>query len=204
MSQASVNLTVYKWAGSWGPFKIKISCGECSLTGDVIQDTLEQELAGILVKLETREWLSQWWRPLRRGGWHPPIVMVEDKVISQGSALNRGLLTQAVIESHAGHTAASGNLLFGKDSCPHCKRAKGYLEHAGIAFDYHDVVRSPRALYEMLARVKPIIGHKTPVTVPQIWLDGHYVGGADELSEKLQRDVEPNTDRGQCSLSPGP
>lgn len=202
MSQ-TVNITVYKWAGSWGPFKIKVPCGECALTGDVIQDTLEQELDGIPVDVETREWLSQWWKPLRRGGWHAPIVMVENKVISQGSALNRGLLTQAVIESHAAIAPVAGNVLFGKESCPHCKRAKGYLSGAGIEYDYHDVVRSPRALYEMLARVKPIIGDKTPVTVPQIWLDGRYIGGADELSKKLQCDVEPNRDRGRSSLSPG-
>ena len=60
-----------------------------------------------------------------------------------------------------------------------------------------------RALYEMLARVKPIVGPKTPITVPQIWLDGDYVGGADRLGELLDREVEPNPDRGRCSLSPG-
>ena len=80
--------------------------------------------------------------------------------------------------------------LFGEASCPHCVRAKGYLEGAGIDHAYHDVVREPRALYEMLARVKPIVGPKTPITVPQIWLDGAYVGGADQLSELLHRQVE--------------
>ena len=62
---------------------------------------------------------------------------------------------------------------------------------------------NPRGLYDMLARVKPIIGPKTPVTVPQIWINGKYVGGADALSEIVHRDVEPNPDRGQCSISPG-
>jgi len=31
------------------------------------------------------------------------------------------------------------------------------------------------------AFVKPLIGARTPVTVPQIWLNGNYVGGADDL-----------------------
>ena len=39
-------------------------------------------------------------------------------------------------------------------------------------------------MYEMLARVKPIVGPKTPVTTPQIWVDGEYVGGAEELRQK--------------------
>jgi glutaredoxin len=63
------------------------------------------------------------------------------------------------------------------------------------------VVKDPRALYEMLARVKPLVGPSTPITVPQIWLDGSYIGGADELGQRLHRSVEPNPERGQSSLS---
>ncbi len=202
MTTQPIRVTVYRWAGAWGPFKVSIPCGECSLTGDVIIDTFENELEGIPVELEMLDWLNHWWKPLGKGGWHAPIVLVEGKIISQGKALNRGVLAQAVIEAYAIRSNASGNMLFGKQSCPHCVRAKGYLEQAGVEYIYHDVVRSPRALYEMLARVKPIIGAKTPVTVPQIWLDGNYIGGADQLSRILKLDVTPNTDRGQCSLSP--
>jgi glutaredoxin len=172
------------------------------LTRDVLKDTFNKELAGIPVELEIKDWLSLWWEPLKRGGWHAPIVVVDGKVISQGQALNRGLLTQAVISAHAEQSPIAGNHLFGKQSCPHCQRAKGYLEHAGIEFSYHDVVESPRALYEMLARVKPIVGPKTPITVPQIWLDGSYIGGADQLQSHITETVEPNLERGQCSLSP--
>ena len=202
-SPKPVKVTVYRWAGQWGPFKVSIPCGDCSLTGDVIADTFDNELEGIPVALDTLDWLSHWWRPLPRGGWHAPIVMVEGRVVSQGGALNRGVLAQAVTEAHAMRSAIAGNHLFGKETCPHCTRAKGYLERAGVRYTYHDVVKKPRALYEMLARVKPIIGPKTPVTVPQIWLDGGYVGGADQLSDILQMEVVANTDRGRCSLSPG-
>ena len=203
MTTPPVNVIVYRWAGAWGPFKVSIPCGECSLTGDVITDTFANELKGIPVNLEMLDWLSNWWRPLPRGGWHAPIVMVEGRIISQGKALNRGVLTQAVIEAHVSRAEVARDVLFGKETCPHCTRAKHYLDRAGIAYTYHDVVKEPRALYEMLARVKSIIGPKTPVTVPQIWLNGAYVGGADELSEILKMTVVANTDRGQCSLSPG-
>ncbi len=202
MSVPPVSIVLYRWAGAWGPFRIKVPCGECSLTQDVIRDTLRHELAGIPVELEVRAWLETWWRPLLRGGWHAPIVMVEDRVISQGNALNRGVLTEAVIAHHARRTPVAGNHLFGKDTCPHCQRAKGYLAEAEIEFRYHNVVKEPRALYEMLARVKPLVGPSTPISVPQIWLDGHYVGGADQLSEQLHRPVEANPERGQSSLSP--
>ena len=198
-----VNLRLYRWAGRWGPFEVRIPCGECALTRDVIADTLAHELAGIAVEVEVRDWLSHWWQPLARGGWHAPIVMVEGRVVSQGQALNRGVLTQAVIDAAAARTALDGNHVFGKATCPHCQRAKQYLADAGIDFTYHDVVHDARAMYEMLARVKPLIGPKTPVTVPQIWLDGDYIGGADQLSARLHRAVEPNPERGRNSLSPG-
>lgn len=201
LNSAAVSIILYRWGGAFGPFRIKIPCGECALTRDVIEDTLANELADIPVALEIRDWLSLWWQPLLKGGWHAPIVMVEGRVISQGNALNRGLLTETVIVRHAQRTPATGNHLFGKATCPHCQRAKGYLQSAGIEFRYHDVVKDPRALYEMLARVKPLVGPSTPITVPQIWLEGRYIGGADALSRRLHCAVEPNPERGQSSLS---
>jgi len=198
-----VNITVFRWAGAWGPFKVNIPCGECSLTHDIIRDCIETDLAGIEVELDLRDWLSEWWKPLPKGGWHAPIVLVNGKIISQGAALNRGLLTQAAIEASMSDNPLAGNHVFGKSGCPHCDRAKDYLKQANVENRYYDVVKDTRALYEMLARVKPIIGPKTPVTVPQIWIDGRYVGAADALKDVLGlAKVEPNPDRGQCSLSP--
>ncbi|MEM8770183.1 MAG: glutaredoxin domain-containing protein [Pseudomonadota bacterium] len=203
MQSVPVELRLYKWAGQWGPFKVKIPCGECALTEDVIEDTLANELKNAEVNYTIKEWLTYWWEPLLAGGgWHAPIVLVGNKVISQGDALNRGVLAEAVIREHARRFGLSGNHVFGKDNCPHCDRGKRYLEEAGIDYQYHDVVHNPGAMYEMLARVKPIIGEKTPVTTPQIWLDGDYVGGADELGALLGTDVEPDPRRGQGSLSP--
>lgn len=204
-SQRPVRVTLYRWAGQWGPFKVKIPCGECTLTKDVIADTFATELGGIPVELETLDWLSNWWRPLRRGGWHAPIVMVDGRIIAQGHALNRGVLTEAVIDAHARGSKVEGTHVFGKATCPHCTRAKGYLAEAGIDYTYHDVVREPRALYEMLARVKPLVGPKTPITVPQVWIDGKYVGGADVLAKRIgRRDIVANPERGQNSLTAQP
>lgn len=202
-SGSPVQVQLFRWAGSWGPFKVKIPCGECSLTLDVIHDTFANELSGIPVSLDVRDWLTEWWRPLPRGGWHAPIVLVESRLVSQGHALNRGVLTEAIIDAHARRSEVRGNHVFGKATCPHCVRAKSYLESSGIDYEYHDVVASPRSLYEMLARVKPIVGHKTPITVPQIWIDNAYVGGADRLAEIVEQSVEPNPERGRCSMSPG-
>ena len=42
MSQP-IKITLYRWAGSWGPFKVNIPCGECTLTKDILKDTFENE-----------------------------------------------------------------------------------------------------------------------------------------------------------------
>ena len=187
----AVKITVYRWAGKWGPFNVKIPCGECTLTKDIIRDVINTELNGVNVELEIHDWLSNWWKPLPKGGWHAPIVMVEDKIISQGAALNRGVLVQAVIAEHINRSDLSGTIVYGKKGCPHCVRAKQMLDQAGLTYEYRDVVENPRDLYEMIPRVKKIIGGKTPVAVPQIWRDGVYVGGADQLAEQLA-DVKTN------------
>ena len=177
----SIKVKVYRWGGEWGPFKAKIPCGECTLTADIIQDTLAKELKEYDVEVETVDWLSHWWEPILAGGWHAPIVMVNEKIISQGEALNRGVLTQAVIEAGVEQRPLTSTIVYGKSGCPYCVKAQAMLDRAGLPYEYYDVVSEPNALYQMLGRVKPIVGPKTPVTVPQIWFDGEYVGGADEL-----------------------
>tara|TARA_R110002096_G_scaffold33011_1_gene95698 strand:- start:482 stop:1216 length:735 start_codon:yes stop_codon:yes gene_type:complete len=201
-SPTPIKVTLYRWAGQWGPFKVKIPCGECALTVDIIEDTMASELNGVPVKLDVREWLSEWWKPLRKGAWHAPIALVDGELVSEGEALNRGVLAEKVMNIATERFPVEGNQLFGKESCPHCTRAKKYLDDAGIEYTYHDVVKNPGRMYEMFPRVKAYIGEKTPVTVPQIWLDGDYIGGADQLSDKLGINVEPQVNRARSSLSP--
>ncbi len=149
-------------------------------------DTFANELAGIPIELEVKDWLSYWWEPLKLGAWHAPIVVVAGKVISQGEALNRGVLVQSIIKEWTKQDTLQGNIVFGKATCPYCVKAKQLLDTAGIDYRYHDVVKESAALYRMIPEVKAIIGEKTPVTVPQIWLNGQYIGGCDALEKWLQ------------------
>ncbi|EOU2463462.1 glutaredoxin domain-containing protein [Vibrio navarrensis] len=182
-----IKITLYKWAGSWGPFKVNIPCGECTLTKDILTDTFANELADVPVELEVKDWLSHWWEPLKLGAWHAPILLVEGKVVSQGEALNRGVLVQSVIAEWSKRDTLKGNIVYGKATCPYCVKAKKRLDDAGIKYLYHDVVKESAALYRMIPEVKAIIGEKTPVTVPQIWLEGSYVGGCDQLQLWLEQ-----------------
>lgn len=193
-----IKITLYRWAGSFGPFKVNIPCGECTLTKDILLDTFKNELAEVPVELEVKDWLSHWWEPLKHGAWHAPIVILEGQVVSQGEALNRGLLVQAAIKEWTKRDSLKGNIVFGKETCPYCAKAKQLLDKSGISYQYRDVVKDSAALYRMIPEVKAIIGEKTPVTVPQIWIEGNYIGGCSDLETWLaQRDLN------QESLSNG-
>ncbi|GAK23114.1 LOW QUALITY PROTEIN: glutaredoxin [Vibrio sp. JCM 19052] len=179
-----IKITLYRWAGSWGPFKVNIPCGECTLTKDILADTFENELADVPVELEVKDWLSHWWEPLKLGAWHAPILVVEAKSSAKGKRLNRGVLVQSVIAEWTKRDQLQGNIVYGKATCLTVK-PKSCLMEAGVEYKYHDVVKDSAALYRMIPEVKAIIGEKTPVTVPQIWLDGQYIGGADNLEKWL-------------------
>lgn len=183
-SQA-VEIKVFRWAGKWGPFKIKISCGECTLTTDIVNDVLQKEAVGIPVNLQIYDWLSCWWKTVLKGSWHAPIVMVNNIILSEGKAINRGLLAEAISDAYTKTHEIRGNHIFGKKNCSYCVKAKNLLDEKKIKYEYHDVIENSPRLYEMIYRAKKEIGYKTPVTTPQIWLEGEYIGGADNLQNSL-------------------
>ncbi len=61
--------------------------------------------------------------------------------------------------------------------CPYCRRAKDLLRAKGVDFDEIDIEGSDKLEAEMVARAQ---GRDT---VPQIFIDGHHVGGCDDLHE---------------------
>ena len=182
-----IRLTLYRWAGEWGGFKVKIPCGECTITKDIIQDVLENELKELDVEIEIKDWLSHRWEPVLKGGYHAPIVMVEGKVVSQGEALNRGILIKSLIREAVKNENIEGNVFFGKETCPCCLKAKALMKGHGIDYTYKNVIKDSASLHRMIPQVKKIIGKKTPVTLPQIWLEGKYIGGYEELEKHLKK-----------------
>lgn len=68
-----------------------------------------------------------------------------------------------------------------KDNCPYCVRAKALLQQKGIEYEEHVIGQS--ATREQLLERAP---HAK--TVPQIWLDGNYIGGYTELAAFYGKD----------------
>jgi glutaredoxin 3 len=67
--------------------------------------------------------------------------------------------------------------VYTKDHCPYCVRAKHLLEQKGATYTEVSAVEQREQLIE---RVTKDTGG-APRTVPQIYLDGQYIGGYDDL-----------------------
>ena len=78
------------------------------------------------------------------------------------------------------------SIVYGKSDCPFCSMAKEELRLRGIPFDYIDLKEIGKTAREVTGRdVK---------TVPQIYIEGEYVGGYDELMEYLNKPIETQED----------
>lgn len=71
--------------------------------------------------------------------------------------------------------------IYTKDYCPYCKMAKAILQRKGAAFLEHSVSDNPELFDTMVKRAQ---GRRT---VPQIFIGGVGIGGADELSLLQER-----------------
>jgi ribonucleoside-diphosphate reductase alpha chain len=70
------------------------------------------------------------------------------------------------------------SIVYGKSNCPWCARAKEELELRGMPFDYID-------LEEIGKTAKEVTGRDVK-TVPQIYVEGKYIGGYESLMEHLE------------------
>ena len=64
-------------------------------------------------------------------------------------------------------------VMFGKDGCSYCARARSALDAAGVP--YEEIHATPR-------RLKAIVGAHT---TPQVFIDGEHVGGSEALDAWL-------------------
>lgn len=66
-------------------------------------------------------------------------------------------------------------LIYTKNYCPYCHRAKALLERLEQPYDEIDLEQQPDKRDEMIEKA---MGR---TTVPQIFIDGIHIGGCDDL-----------------------
>jgi glutaredoxin-like protein len=67
--------------------------------------------------------------------------------------------------------------VFSREGCPYCVRTKGMLHDAGIRFEELVLNRDYTE-----ATLRAVSGQST---VPQVFINGDYIGGSDALEEHL-------------------
>lgn len=75
------------------------------------------------------------------------------------------------------------NVVYTKDNCPYCVKAKALLKSYGIA--YAETVIGKDITREEFLDIFP-----TAKTVPQIILDGERIGGYSEVQTYLERQTK--------------
>ena len=86
-------------------------------------------------------------------------------------------------------------ILYGKSNCPWCKMATEELSLRGMTFDYID-------LEEIGKTAAEVTGRKVK-TVPQIYIEGQYVGGYEDLMSHLESDYNATESGDECRACEG-
>ena len=88
-------------------------------------------------------------------------------------------------------------ILYGKKDCPYCKMAAEELLLRGIEYDYVD-------LEEIKKSAAEVTGRKV-TTVPQLYLEGKYIGGYEDLMMHFKGELEygPTGNDDECRACEG-
>ena len=89
---------MYYWAGSKFGITIKSRCKECDINIATLQDMKVKEFAGMDIIIEIKPWLTHVWESLKKGGWHAPVVMIENHIFTQGIVFNREELAKRTLQ----------------------------------------------------------------------------------------------------------
>ena len=87
------------------------------------------------------------------------------------------------------------SIVYGKKNCPYCQMAKDELTLRGVPFDYID-------LEELGKTAAEVTGRKVK-TVPQIYIEGNYIGGYDELIAFMNKTILDTSEDNECRACEG-
>lgn len=79
--------------------------------------------------------------------------------------------------------------VYGKQDCNYCKKALQLLQSEMLEFGYYDILADQQVYKLMQDAVEKATG-RFAETVPQIFVDGEYVGGYTELAASFEAKKE--------------
>lgn len=73
-------------------------------------------------------------------------------------------------------------IIYGNELCSYCRRAKKLADQYHLSYEWKDT--DIQENHNELKKLKP-----ESKTIPQIWWNGNYIGGYDDLSVEIQNTI---------------
>lgn len=98
--QMKQDVVVYYITGRQvGPLSVPASwCPECDLTVRAVSEILQEVDPSGRLRFVARPWLRHALSALIAGGWHPPVVLIDGDLFSQGVVPSRDALRERLEE----------------------------------------------------------------------------------------------------------
>jgi len=98
---ANVRITIYKVTGNQLFFKVPTRvCEECDILVNVTRRVVN-EINDNRVTVEIKPWLNRLRSSVKREGWHPPVLLINGQVFSQGTITNAKDLERKIVQELA-------------------------------------------------------------------------------------------------------
>ena len=79
-----LQIIIYKMTGKQLFFNVPEKvCEECDLSVAQVK-SVANKVNGNAVDIKVKPWFNHVFQVLLKGGWHPPVVMINGKIFSQG------------------------------------------------------------------------------------------------------------------------
>lgn len=78
-------------------------------------------------------------------------------------------------------STTNNNIIWSKNNCPYCVAAKNLMHTRNISYEERNIQQGKWSKEQLLEAVPDAR------TVPQIFLDGNYIGGYDQLKQHFDQ-----------------
>jgi len=102
----------------------------------------------------------------------------------------------SVVDATIAAAGSDGVALFGKSGCPFCKKAKAALYGIGV----HATIVELDTVDGGAAIQKELEKRTGKATVPNVWLDGKFIGGSEEVLKGVEEGLFDKVEKGEIVI----
>jgi len=113
--------------------------------------------------------------------------------VSASLRMSAGVDAPAAVDAALAEAGADGVALFGKSGCPFCKKAKAALYGIGV----HATIVELDVVDGGAAIQKELENRTGKATVPNVWLNGKFIGGSEEVLKGVEEGLFDKVEKGE-------